>query len=527
MPAPPQVAGARRAWHNDNQRITPNDLIRIGALGQRGLMYALSLLLVKKSNGEHLPFGEIGWIGESCQVNLVSGDRSTGLTMQVAAGMGLEKIAGADAVDDAHLYQVFEPIVVEAAFNFVTTASHASLARIDRVFLKRGVTLGENASLDTINPTTKVITPATLATERIYRTNASDGFAYVIGTPGGAAASPPVGYTLENLVAEITIQPGSGSLAPGDLADSRKLLELNHDLQPGLGALDAADVGVDSPLTDAHVQEALERLTTDLSTVAGATAKGLFYHGGVVWKDTATVTLRRGQGRGGTNAEMAIEIDGVVLVKTDAGLDFSMVSHIEGTEAANTWYYLYASASGATIVPHISATAPVLPGAGGKVGYHPTNTTWRWLGSMDPTLGAVYNDNSSNLAPFVTRRDEWKLRDGRPPGGTHTLSLSAPAGTTYEAISLAGKVPPCAVEALVFISTVGTGTGGTGYLHFGSGHLIGLTSGTNPGSVVDGGTIDGDHFMAWIAVDASQRIAYALNAAETYTTIAINVLGWR
>lgn len=92
------------------------------------------------------------------------------------------------------------------------------------------------------------------------------------------------------------------------------------------------------------------------------------------------------------------------------------------------------------LTPKISVTPPVTA-APAKVGYHPVNTSWRYIGSF-------YNDASSNVVEF----DE-------PSPGTYILrwrqdpifevNVGTAISTTYAPISLAGRVPATARQVLI------------------------------------------------------------------------------
>lgn len=530
----PDLARIQRHNQSTNERITPSSLNRISILAQRNLMSALATMLVRKDTGEHLALNNLAFIGDSCRVYHVSGDRATGVTFRVQAGIGIRRVPGANAVDETSTTDVYEPLVVEAPFTFVTNGSDVAQPRIDRVFLRNRVFGTRTMSVDIIDPVTKNITSETRSTERNSKSdNTNDGFAYVVGTPAASPVGPaaPVGYTLTDLVAEIRIDPGGGSFDTQYLTDKRVLLEVHPSAAPGLGSIEADDIGVAAPLVDAHVQDALERLDAELDTLGASAVRGLLYHGGVVYTDTATVTLRRGAGRGGSiNAEIAVEIDGTVYTKTDSDLAFSMVTHIEGTEAASTWYYLYLSVSGSTLVPHLSATAPVMPGAGGKVGYHPTQTAWRFVGDLrKPATGACFNDASSNLVDFRSG-DQWSLAAKIPAAWLQTPAN--PGTGTYAALDLSAAVPTIAREVLVRLWLVrsSANSGGT-EIHLGPGSIIGAPPGSTGmylktagvGSNDGGDSVVGTF---WVALDSSRRISW-IRAGDGADAITLAVLGWR
>ena len=107
-----------------------------------------------------------------------------------------------------------------------------------------------------------------------------------------------------------------------------------------------------------------------------------------------------------------------------------------GSEAANTWYYIWAIGKADGTVDSllsVSATAPTMPS-----GY-----TFKGL------IGAVRNDASSNFVPFYQRGNKVIREDIVP--------LSGGAAASYTAVSLAAVVPPNATAVDLLVQVYNTG----------------------------------------------------------------------
>lgn len=155
-------------------------------------------------------------------------------------------------------------------------------------------------------------------------------------------------------------------------------------------------------------------LNAILNLLAARTQRGTL-HGSFEYVSASQVRLRPRLG-----TRIAIEIDDVVYQKAvdlvfDHALDFS------GSETASSpvYYYVHWDPAGdggaGDFVPHATHTSPHLPG-GAKPGYHPTNTTWR-------CVGTAWNGPGSDLVPFTLRRGRHTFRE-RVADHYHTLTMT-------------------------------------------------------------------------------------------------------
>jgi hypothetical protein len=514
------VAAPKRHLHNPNQRITAGDLTRIGKLAEQSRDEWLRRLLVATNDGLRLAQGESGYMpSDDCKVVHIGGDRSTGVTFNISVGFGFKYLGALEL--DAEEPQL-QPIYLAAVQAFVTSNSDATNPRIDRVFLKPKRLAGGSSPRDVIDPVTKNISSTPLNTETAWTYE----HAYVAGTPAASPAppAPPAGFTAEDCIAEILMQPGSGAFNPVNLTDKRTLLRMDAGLVPGVTELPAASITVDAPLGDADAQATLERHELEIAAaVPHGLVTGLFEY-----VNTASVRLRRA-----LSGQIRVEIDGAVLTKSDTDLSFAFPTHLDtGSEASNTWYYCYVFDSGGSLVQKISATAPVLDAAVGKVGYHPSNTGWRYL-------FAFRNNASSNIIPFHARQHE--------PGGRFEVVLRAAAGSVTPAESatshssvqdgnVASSLPTTAREALIHAEAEVDDT----RLHLFDGERIGETITAASQGPYTPYTVDQDldggrvvSHSAWLRARASDRhVGYArteLTGGSNYTasTHKLSVYGWR
>lgn len=143
---------------------------------------------------------------------------------------------------------------------------------------------------------------------------------------------------------------------------------------------------IDKVLTDAGLTPDAATLT-QLSQAIGILAAGNLglAHASFQYATAATVKLARQYA-----SKIKIEIDGKVIEHA-TDLTFAWGDLDTGSETASTFYYCYVEDVSGVLTPHISATAPET--SANKVGYHPTNTTWRYV-------GAFRNNASSNIDPF-------------------------------------------------------------------------------------------------------------------------------
>ena len=417
--------------HNAYQQILYTDLNRISSLSDKRLMeHLLHRMLfvaggtpnVKVANNTSAYFPD-----DSCLVEYVSGDRSTGVTFSVAVGVGFKKFSSGQPDADA---PAFLPIFIDAADSFVTDNSDPTNPRIDRVFL-RPVYADENS--DTVN----VIDPSPpnniTAVSRYLNNAYRYELQYVAGTPASSPVppSPPGDFIAADAIADILIQPGSGAFNPSDLTDTRSLLEMDDQLVPAVTTLPAGSITV-SPtvLGQSDAQAALEELETEVGTDV---PRGLL-NARIEWVNTQSVKLDVALG-----TVIEIEIDDTVL--TDAGpITFDITTdrespQVEGTSEA---WYLYAYNSAGTILQKMSLTPPE-DNVALKVGYHPTSTGWRCVGS-------VWNDASGNIAKCRWSSGGWvHFIEG---GSDQTYALGATVPTAWTARSLDIPLVASAVKLL-------------------------------------------------------------------------------
>jgi len=501
----------KRRLFNENERFTYAKANAMGKTGQQYLDEILSRLLVSAADSLPLAEGETAYFPPSdCLVSHVGGDRSTGVTFSVAAGLGFKNVGSGETDADEPKIQ---PIHVSAAFQFVTDNSDPTNPRIDRLFMKPKRTDGTSTSVDVINPSTKAITPTSLNT---YTVSNYD-FAYVAGTPAASpvAPSPPAGYVAADAVCEILMAPGSGSFTPaGNLTDLRDTLELGNGIAPGFTGAAASTITVASPLSDGDVQAALERHDTE---IVASVPTGLLI-GRLEYVNTQSVKIARGLG-----GEIRVELDGVVVVRSASDLTWDFATDLDtGSETASTWYYLYVFESGGALVPKISATGPVMDAASGKVGYHPTNTTWRCIGSF-------YNNASSNIMPFDRHSDGWVVYRAATAGTPFTEDLGNPdTQTTYTTKSLSGAIPATARAVRLQVRLAEDDA----ITHYGHESLSGLTVSSNKSvnklNAQTANNHGSDTAQFDIAVDSTPSFAWGIEAAGgNYQAHESVVVGYR
>lgn len=181
----------------------------------------------------------------------------------------------------------------------------------------------------------------------------------------------------------------------------------------------------------------------------------------------------------GANARLTRGFEGNVYVDADGNflsqatdLGFDMAADIDGSETADTFYYLYVEPTGGppvdTLTPHISATPPLLAPSGGKLYYHPTNPTWRCIGS-------VYNDSAQDLVHFDVVEGHYRETFLRNRDTFPVIQPGTAVIATYNAINLAGLVPATAVAVKIAVETnMASGNPGAS-LYYGLGVEAGLT----------------------------------------------------
>jgi hypothetical protein len=238
------------------------------------------------------------------------------------------------------------------------------------------------------------------------------------------------------------------------------------------------------------------------------------------WVSASTVRLARA-----LEGKLRIEIDGV-LVQASADLDFTLPTHLEsGSEAGGTFYYCYVFYSGGVLIPRISVTPPESNPAL-KVGYHPSNTTWRYV-------AAFRNDNGSDIYPFKAQQYrpgafEVVLRKDR----IVVQGLGTTRGhTTYQVIDLVNFLPATAKEVLIRWRAQLDDTLGA----FAPGEEIGSTIIGDSGLIFGHQTAGGTRLqnaLFWVPVDSLRRIGYGHYVPIEFgggsvTASSALVVGWR
>jgi len=161
-----------------------------------------------------------------------------------------------------------------------------------------------------------------------------------------------------------------------------------------------------------------------------------------------------------------------------AGINFA--SNLDtGTEAASTWYYVYAvrRTSGDNVLTSsdikISATAPSDPTYDGAK-YHPTNASWRFLGSF-------LNDSSSNIKKFhrYGMKVWWDVSVKELNNGTSTAwadvdcSATVPSTALYVWLELVGNISAASTFILVRQKGSASNLGQCGETLYDSGNALG------------------------------------------------------
>ena len=450
----------RKHRQSDYQQITAAVLNRISSLTDRRLFdFLMYRLLHSNASGEALVDGVTAYFPlTDCMVELVSGDRATGVTFRIRPGLGVRKFSTGDQPDTD--LPNFQPVVLESEQTFVTTGSNPTNPRIDRVFLKPVYADGNAANVNIIDPNPpNNITSESRARDRIY----SYLHAYVAGTPAPSPVAPaaPSGFTNSDAIAEILIIQGSGAFNPAQLTDLRTLFEINNSMVPSITVFPADQVSVvPDVLGQSEAQAALEALA---ASIAANAQKGLL---DAVFErfDTTTVRLSRK-----TGSDIRVEIDGAVLSQSGS-LDFVLPTHLEtGSEEASTRYYCYVQDVASVMTPRISVTPPVVnPSL--KMGYHPTQTSWRCVGSF-------FNDASSNVLPFRTNGRWLRFTEKDAAHFYNPGSLTSPKAWTSQALTI--PIGARAVQIQAFLD------GNDNYLCFGSSDVVQALPATNAPHALD------------------------------------------
>lgn len=194
------------------------------------------------------------------------------------------------------------------------------------------------------------------------------------------------------------------------------------------------------------------RLTTAESNITSVLGgyKGLFSGLLVQYSTPSRVTIGAGICR---DASQAVFMDFTSTLTVD--LSASGAGGLDtGTEAANTWYYVWlirnSTTGGVSGLFSTSNLAPTLPSGYDKKRLLPI---------------AVKNDASSNLIPY-TLGSGWPSRpevifDASLTTGGPTQVLNAGTANTYTDVSLAAYVPP--ISRLARLSVAGSGSNSNNY----------------------------------------------------------------
>lgn len=233
----------------------------------------------------------------------------------------------------------------------------------------------------------------------------------------------------------------------------------------------------------------------------------------------STVRLARG-----VAGKLRIEVDGV-LVQTSVDLDFTLPTHLDtGSEAASTFYYCYVVYSGGVLTPKISATAPE-SNPSLKVGYHPTNTTWRYV-------AAFRNNSSSNILAFKSHAQrvggmEVVLRNSR----VGEINVGTTRGhTTYQQIDFSTMLPASAKE----VHLLWKGQVNDTQIVFAPGEEISQTISDTAlrFGMETGGSTRLQMALCWVPVDSLRRIGFGHYVPTEFgggsvTSSQVYVVGWR
>lgn len=227
-----------------------------------------------------------------------------------------------------------------------------------------------------------------------------------------------------------------------------------------------------------------------------------------VYTSASTVTLRSGYSimDSTDSTVLTLTADQAVALSSSGpnGLD-------TGSEASNTWYYLYVISDGSNVrglwsVTNESVTGSITPPSGYTL---KAQTPYMWR-----------NDGSSNLIKgrYVGSLDSptfWYNQGYRGEGQTGTAStteiLTNGSATTFTAVSAASFIPPASLFGYFYNSSAGSQNGvgirPTGESHNGI-EMSATNSGagpvapceTNSSQSIDYRRVDGAAANAWIAV---------------------------
>jgi len=170
--------------------------------------------------------------------------------------------------------------------------------------------------------------------------------------------------------------------------------------------------------------------------------------GHLVTTDVTTITLSPG-----TFGNIVMAINGKILTRSadlifildDFGVGGSVLD--VGSEAVSTAYYLYIDDVAGVMTPVLSVTPPVLPGAAGIVGYHPTRTD-------ELCIGSIWNDVGEDIVPAIWTPDGMVMFTEHDSDHTHDLIEAASTSWRNEVLSIPETAVGVIISASVLTPTV-------------------------------------------------------------------------
>ena len=238
--------------------------------------------------------------------------------------------------------------------------------------------------------------------------------------------------------------------------------------------------------------------------------------------DIATITLSAG-----TNDNIVMTINGKILTRA-ADLTFSFTELDTGSELASTPYYMYIKDVVGVMVAVVSASAPILPGEAGRVGYHPTRTN-------ELSIGGFWNDVGFDIVPTIWTPDGQVLFLRHDADHVHGLTGTALTSWRTQAIN----IPATAISTIISMSGITSATGNGMLMAAPDGATGVLGAGVvDPGAVgfedtllhsVHTGSNDGSggdvHGEIPIVTPATPVISYG--TTKTYASLNMIVRGYR
>jgi hypothetical protein len=211
--------------------------------------------------------------------------------------------------------------------------------------------------------------------------------------------------------------------------------------------------------------------------------------------------------------KIAIEIDGVLREASSLAWD-NTADLDTGSVAANSIYYIYALVTADALDAKMSLTAPSTTG---KVGYHPTRTSERFLFAMRTKTGsAVWEEFDENPDGWTMLRTPITYAPGVVEGATYVGTSLTGLPTTARAVRLSVNVE---IDDLI--------------VHYAHEALVGSSSATFPGIVRLGGDSNGRQGPGCVfdlPVDSTPVVAWATEDSSGSTTFFLHrlaAIGWR